>query len=174
MARILVIALVAGAFVSFLQAKAATLAQMLVVRAIGGIASSSGPVETAYLMEETSSEQELREVLVLQRIVVTLGAILGPVVAKVFSHLSFQDLCYLIVASNLVGSLIAIFFFSVRRIPAAAIVRRLMMSHGQTQRAMLQLGVYVVTGNGLYKHLNVRSSCRKFNEFRATALLCNA
>ncbi|CAE7738007.1 tetA [Symbiodinium sp. CCMP2592] len=110
--RILVLALLGGAFVSFLQAKAENLTQMLVVRAVGGIAASSGPVETAYLMEESTSENELREVLVLQRIVVTLGAILGPLVAKVFSHLSFQDLCYLIVASNIVGAFIGIFFYS--------------------------------------------------------------
>ena len=80
--RILILVAVGSAFVNLFQAKARDLTQILVVRALGGIVSSGGPVYTAYLMEETSSEEELREVLVLQRLVVTIGAILGPLIAK--------------------------------------------------------------------------------------------
>ena len=80
--RILILVALGSACVNLFQAKAKDLTQILVVRALGGIVSSGGPVYTAYLMEETSSEEELREVLVLQRLVVTIGAILGPLIAK--------------------------------------------------------------------------------------------
>ncbi|CAK9098362.1 Quinolone resistance protein NorA [Durusdinium trenchii] len=81
--RILVASALGSAVVNFMQAKATDLTQILVVRALGGVVSSGGPVYTAYLMEETNSEEELREVLVLQRLVVTIGAILGPFTTKV-------------------------------------------------------------------------------------------
>ncbi|CAE7873596.1 TTC28 [Symbiodinium sp. KB8] len=139
--RILIMALLGGAFVSFLQAKAENLTQMLVVRAVGGIAASSGPVETAYLMEESTSEKELREVLVLQRIVVTLGAILGPLVAKVFSHLSFQDLCYLIVASNIVGAFIGIFFYSAGQLSKVSELVSLEDTHLGYPEALVETGL---------------------------------
>lgn len=110
--RILIAVALGSAFVNFMQAKAVNLTQILFVRAMGGFVSSGGPVYTAYLMEETSSEEELCEVLVLQRLVVTIGAILGPLIAKIFWYWSFQTLCYGMICTNILGAVIGLLFYA--------------------------------------------------------------
>jgi len=109
--RILIAVALGSAVTNFMQAKAENLTQMLFVRAMGGMVSSGGPVYTAYLMEETDSEEELREVLVLQRLVVTIGAIMGPLVSKMFWYWSFQTLCYGMICTNILGALIGAIFY---------------------------------------------------------------
>lgn len=105
--RILVLGLLGQACSNTMQAYSTSLGAMLAVRTLSGIVCSTGPVETAYLMEQTVGEAELKEVLILQRLVVTLGAIAGPLVAKFFSSFGWKILCFGMVASNLVGALIA-------------------------------------------------------------------
>jgi len=107
-----------------MQANATSLGAMLAVRTLAGIVCSTGPVETAYLMEQTETEAELKEVLILQRLVVTLGAIAGPLVAKFFSSFGWKILCFGMVASNLVGALIAqLLYTDLDQLPARQLSR---------------------------------------------------
>eukprot|EP00930_Biecheleria_cincta_P097474 TRINITY_DN89191_c0_g1_i1.p1 TRINITY_DN89191_c0_g1~~TRINITY_DN89191_c0_g1_i1.p1 ORF type:complete len:539 (+),score=54.05 TRINITY_DN89191_c0_g1_i1:113-1618(+) len=101
--RILLLGLLAQAVFNMMQASVQSLWSMTLVRGLMGVACSTGPAETAFLIDGADDEKDLNKAMILQRVVVTLGAITGPIIAKLFSQAGFQTLCYGMVLSNLIG-----------------------------------------------------------------------
>eukprot|EP00439_Symbiodinium_sp_Y106_P069168 s498_g11.t2 len=75
------------------QAEADSPAALLLARGFVGLATSTGPVEMAYIMDYTRDEQQLSYILALQRVVCNGGALLGPVLAHSFQGYGFPAFC---------------------------------------------------------------------------------
>mmetsp|Transcript_3047 Transcript_3047/g.5356 ORF Transcript_3047/g.5356 Transcript_3047/m.5356 type:complete len:551 (+) Transcript_3047:160-1812(+) len=83
------------------QAEADSPAALLLARGFVGLATSTGPVEMAYIMDYTRDEQQLSYVLALQRVVCNGGALMGPVIAHSFASYGFPALCRGLACINL-------------------------------------------------------------------------
>eukprot|EP00931_Biecheleriopsis_adriatica_P121454 TRINITY_DN96540_c0_g1_i1.p1 TRINITY_DN96540_c0_g1~~TRINITY_DN96540_c0_g1_i1.p1 ORF type:complete len:551 (+),score=78.64 TRINITY_DN96540_c0_g1_i1:70-1653(+) len=78
-----------NAFMSF----AFTVPVLIVARTLQGVALSTGPVEMSYIMSSVQDETELSRVLSLQKVMGSSGALLGPVLARIFESYGFRILC---------------------------------------------------------------------------------
>lgn len=94
-----------NACVNLMLSRTTCLWQLLVIQVFSGVASGTSPVETAYLMELTANEEELNSIFLLQRVTLTIGALLGPLVAKAVENSGFQMLCYI----NLIVYLVSVY-----------------------------------------------------------------
>lgn len=109
--KIMLAGLLGQALCNAYQSRSTSIASLMLVRLFLGIACSSQPVEMAYLMDQTSGEDDLRNALLVQRIIVTIGAMVGPLLAQLFVNYGFHSLCWGMVLSNLVGFLIGGIFW---------------------------------------------------------------
>lgn len=109
--RVMLMGLMLASFLNTFQGWATTPTGLMLARAAVGVALSTGPVEMAYIMDSTNSEEELSKVLALQRIVCNAGALSGPLVAKFFSNYGFPVLCRILSMVNLLNVCIGIMFW---------------------------------------------------------------
>jgi MFS family permease len=70
-----------------------TIPQLLLARVVCGLGMSTGPVEMAYIMDYVDTSEQLNEVLSLQKLLTSGGALAGPILTIVFSGLKFSFLC---------------------------------------------------------------------------------
>jgi len=94
------------AFSNCIQAEADSAGALLFARGLIGIATSTGPVEMAYIMDFTPDERWLSHVLSLQRVVCNAGALMGPLLAHSFERYGFPALCRGLACINLTCLLI--------------------------------------------------------------------
>lgn len=79
---------------------------LVFVRVLAGIALSTGPVETAYIMDAVTSEADLSHVFALQRFMTSAGALLGPMVACAIDEYPFDTLCKGLVCINIANIMV--------------------------------------------------------------------
>merc|ERR1712190_33282 len=96
---------------NFYQSFASSVLMLIVARGLVGIAMGSGPVEMAYILDYVQGEDELNHVLAVQKIVCSVGALSGPMIAQYFPPDQFPNLCYALVVVNVMNFLIGLIFW---------------------------------------------------------------
>eukprot|EP00931_Biecheleriopsis_adriatica_P067481 TRINITY_DN41617_c0_g1_i1.p1 TRINITY_DN41617_c0_g1~~TRINITY_DN41617_c0_g1_i1.p1 ORF type:complete len:532 (+),score=97.73 TRINITY_DN41617_c0_g1_i1:158-1597(+) len=109
--RIMLLGLLAQSFCNALQSRAGNVVSLLFCRALVGVAMSTGPVETAYIMDDTENEEELKSALALQSVLCNGGALLGPLLVKMFQSAGFAALCQGMALVNLLSMMVGIVFW---------------------------------------------------------------
>jgi len=101
--RVMLVGIVGQVLCNFSLCCAHTPHQLLLARVAVGVAMSTGPVEMAYIMDYVKSEQELSNIMSLQKVMTSAGALAGPAVARSFANLPFTTLCRGVVAINILN-----------------------------------------------------------------------
>lgn len=109
--KVLLSALAAQAAFNFYQSTCATVIQLVIARALVGLAMSGGPVEMAYILDYVDGDEGLNPVLAIQKIMCSFGSLAGPFLAQFFTPDQFPRLCYLLVAVNGINFIIGWFFW---------------------------------------------------------------
>lgn len=99
--NVMLAGLAGQALCNALMSYSSTLPSLLMIRVLAGVALSTGPAETAYIMDTVTSEAELSHVFALQRVMTSAGALIGPLVVSSLDDAPFPALCRGLVCVNL-------------------------------------------------------------------------
>mmetsp|Transcript_120910 Transcript_120910/g.376546 ORF Transcript_120910/g.376546 Transcript_120910/m.376546 type:complete len:547 (+) Transcript_120910:87-1727(+) len=90
-----------------------TVPMLFFANLLRGASLSAASSDTAYLMESAESEEDLGRILALSRFALSLGALGGPILARILApRYTFKSLVHGAVSINLLNALLAALFLS--------------------------------------------------------------